>query len=343
MLAEIKDKVYELNSRKTDVDIDVNVHGSTLIATQQTRASPATTRVDFELRLEQATIRDEIRSELMLLMTGQGPYASASNALLPIVSRLSHEDRAQVASVLLMNQAQHPNDPTIYRNFAAARRSFDRHSASGPTVCVCDTKTYNIGKAFKRGPFSFGYGYENQKRHHTSCPYSRGQAEKQIWNYQLCMHLLPLVNKTVQFALSATIGGGGFELRFPLKVVPTVQRASSAIFRLFDNFTERCAELHFFSKNYVNQQLYPYFYVCNDLPTISRDDSNTAVTWDTDRIRQELRHIHRVLCDAHILNIGSIRDRDESGYTVLHVSCLSSTHIIISPTCRAHIISSRPA
>ncbi|EAA29742.1 hypothetical protein GE21DRAFT_9721 [Neurospora crassa] len=333
VLAEIKDKVYELNSRKTDVDIDVNVHGSTLIGAQQTRASPATTRIELELRLEPATIRDELRSELMLLMTGQGLYASASNALLPIVSRLSHEDRAQVASMLLMNQIPYSNNPRRHSNSAAARRSFDRHSASGPTVCGCDTKTYNTGKAFRRGPFSFGYGYENQKRHHTSCPYSGGQAVKQTWNYQLCMQLLPLVNKTVQFAFSATIGGGGFELRFPLKVFPTVQRANSAIFRLFDNFAERCAELDFFREYYVDERLYPWFCVRRICPTNNGHDSNTAVVWNIDRIRQELRHIHRVLCDAHILQIGSIRDRDESGYTVLHEMMLLILILMPVSTC----------
>ncbi|EGO55041.1 hypothetical protein NEUTE1DRAFT_139321 [Neurospora tetrasperma FGSC 2508] len=318
VLAEIKDKVYELNSRKTDVDIDVNVHGSTLIAAQQTRASPATTRVEFELRLEPVSIRDEIRSELMLLMTGQGPYASASNALLPIVSRLSHEDRAQVTSMLLMTQAQHANNPRRHSNSAAVRRSFDWHSAPWPPLCDCDIKTYNIEKTFKRGPFSFGYGYENQKRHHTSCPYNGGEAVKQTWNYRLCMQLLPLVNKTVQFALSATIGGDGLELQFPLKVFPTVQRANSAIFMLFDNFAERCAELGFFRGYYVNQRLYPQFLVHGVYPIDNEHDSNTAVAWDIDRVRQELRHIRRVLCDAHVLRIGSIRDRDESGFTVLH-------------------------
>ncbi|KAK3485245.1 uncharacterized protein B0T23DRAFT_327068 [Neurospora hispaniola] len=334
VLAEIKDKVYELNSRKTDVDIDVNVHGSTLIAAQQTRASPATTRVEFELRLEPVSIRDEIRSELMLLMTGQGPYASASNALLPIVSRLSYEDRAQVASMLLMTQAQHTNSPRRHSNSAAARRSSDRHPAPGPPLCDCDIKTYNIGKTFKRGPFSFGYGYENQKRHHNSCPYSGGQTAKRTWNSELCMQLLPLVNKTVQFALSATIGGGGFELRFPLKVVPTVQRANSAIFMLFDNFAERCAELGFFREYYVDQRLYPDFYVDYRYYVYQyRRDSNTAAVWDIDRIRQELQHIHRVLCDAHILQIGSIRDRDESGFTVLHELMLLILQVIPVYTC----------
>ena len=326
VLAEIKDGVCELKNRKVDLDIDVSIHGSSLIEVQQTRASPVTTRVEVEVRLEPSTVMDEIRNELMLLRTGQGPYASSVDAVLLTLSRLSHEDREKVASSLVMGQLHRPNDPRSTNNFAAPRRSSYRRSASQPMECCCGVKTHNTGKAFRWGPLSLGFGYENQIRHHPSCPCSRENASKHTWKYQLCMRLLPLANKTVQFAFSATIGEGGLDLRFPLKVFPTVQRANSEIFRMFDNFADQCAIISHMP-TYDNDQLYLMW----DL-----NYSNVhGFNWDVGRVREQLRYMHTVLRNAHSPQIGSIRDMDESGYTVLHVGCLP-------PTCRIRIVGHFP-
>ncbi|KAK1779641.1 hypothetical protein QBC45DRAFT_450795 [Copromyces sp. CBS 386.78] len=330
-LTEIGKHVKELNDRKTDVGIDVNVHGSSLIGVQQTGYSPARTPVEFEMRIEPSTVRDEIRSELMLLMTGQHPYPSSFSVLLPILSRLSDEDKAGVARSLGMDRPQQPSDPRSTSNFAAAKPFFDQYPASGSPICGCKIDTSKGGREFRRGPFSFGFSYQSQKRHHTSClhgnrnqnrhhascSYNEGEAVKRTWKYQLCIQLLPLVNKTLHCAFSATMGEGGLELRFPLKVFPTVRRTSSAIFSLFDNFTERCAKLSFSSK-YDNKRLFLTWKLEPSHPETNQPSHVHDFVWDIDRVREELRYMHRVLCNAHLLQIGSIRDTDESGYTVLH-------------------------
>lgn len=320
VLTDIKNQVNELHNRRTDIDIGVNVNGSSLISAQQTRANSATTRVEIELQLEPPTVRNEIRSELMLLMTGQGPYASSVNALLPSLSRLSHQDRTELANMLLINHLQHPNNPRKESNFSAARSPANQPLASVSPICGCNIKTYNTGKAFKRGLFPWGYGYQNQRRHHTSCPYNREEGVKHTWRYQLCMQLLPFANKTVQFAFSATAGQGGLDLRFPLKVIPTVQRSRSAIFNLFDEFPVRCGEFTSSVRSHGSLPLYLTWKTLQSHSAGGGSETGTFI-WDIDRVREELRHIHRKLSEAHKFQLYSIRDVDESGYTVLHVSC----------------------
>lgn len=274
------------------------------------------TNGNLEVRLEPSAIREEVRSELMLLLTGKGPYASSVHALLPFLSRLSLEEKQEIVSMLDVFPLQRPNDPKRTIIFPAGSGSCDRYSAPGSPVCGCKT-TYKAQRAFRRGPFSFGHSYQTHTRHHASCPYSGGEAVKRTWKYQLCMQLLPLANKTIQLGLSARTGQGSLELRFPLKVYATVQRSSSAIFRLFDDFTERCARLNF-SSEYDDNRLY-LTWALESCSGTGQGRYVHSILWDIGRVREELQYMRRALCDAHSLQIGSITDTDESGYTVLHV------------------------
>ncbi|KAK3388497.1 hypothetical protein B0T20DRAFT_364503 [Sordaria brevicollis] len=335
-LRELNVMMTDLNGKVNDMvnspmAVQARFDGLAASEIQATQFSSTTAHLAISVRQEPgaATKEDlnEIRKDLLMLMTGQKSRPDTlSNAPSSTGALLSDSDKVELAAQIrqeLLNPStlksscdflmatgiQPEKLPLPLRTLSAAHRSISRDK-----LCRCQIATYDKPeKTLKHGPFSFYY--RGEKQHDESCPHRKTQARDRSWRYQLGMQLAPLLNKTVQFAFSASFGGGGLELQFPMRVFPTVQRSKSPIFKLFDSFPERCTKTIRW-QSYEEKHVYLHWKM--EGKCFAHGGEVNQFIWDVDLVRAELRHIHKALLDSETFQIGSIRDRDESGYTVLH-------------------------
>lgn len=259
--------------------------------------SRISSRVQSQLTLrEMVTLRDG----MLPVITGREP--GMSGAAQNIAERLSDTDKRDMV-FLLMND--------LIRTPRALHEVCDeiipRHeSLPGPSrLAGCSRRCQgrSLGAKDDLPPF----GRHKNRYHDESCPWFRSPA----WSrrYQFSFQLLPFLNKTVEIVFGATFQGGGFHIEPPLRVYPTVRRLQSPIFSLFDNLPKRCTlettELEYFTEySWVDQW----------------DRVRCAGwKWDLGRVRLELANLPEKLAMIQASGRGSIRDKDESGQTLLVV------------------------
>lgn len=318
----------------TPMTVQARFEGLAASEIRTTQLNSTTAHLAISVKQEQgAATKDdlnEIRKDLLMLMTGQKARVDKQSSAPSFdVGHLSDAGKVELAGQIRQELLQHPSALKNSCDFVSApgnqsaklpgahlSLSPSHRSGTQPKTCRCQIAIYNRPeKSLRRGPFSFYY--RGEKQHEECCSRKKTQSTDRSWEYQLGLQLAPLVNKTVQFAFSATFGGGGFELQFPMKVFPTVQRSKSPIFKLFDNFPARCSKSISWHA-YGAEEVYLGWMVAGKCHT--HGGRVNQFVWDVELVRAELQYIHKALLDVTTLQLGSVRDRDESGYTVLHVS-----------------------
>jgi hypothetical protein len=127
------------------------------------------------------------------------------------------------------------------------------------------------------------------------------------------MQLLPFLERTVALTFSTTKESGGFHVGYSLRTFATVQRSKSPIFRFFDDFPDRCR-----ATELRTLVVHPTFWLVRTCP----ESFSTCEGFDFDRnvVKRELREGYKLLLTESSSGRGKLTDRDESGWTLLHVS-----------------------
>lgn len=271
------------------------------------------------------SLREELNStthrlldlqHLILSTTGERAPACPRPGRVPAVAaaaattRLSEPENMVLAGEL---QRRFVLQPSLMRdacNFTVAQ-------TARLSTWPCQCGTLRRETALRLGPLSLNV--ETKRKHDKTCP--RAHVAGSAWRYRLAVQLLPLLSKTVELTFGATHGGGGFEMEQPLRVFATVRRDQSAVFQLFDDFPRRYGA--------VKKQAGYKGFAWVDSEDLRRviwypGQWFAGYDWDVEAVRQGLRNMAESLRDAVLQGTGSVRDRDQYGHTILHVSCSSS-------------------
>ncbi|KAK3994244.1 hypothetical protein QBC44DRAFT_49185 [Cladorrhinum sp. PSN332] len=144
---------------------------------------------------------------------------------------------------------------------------------------------------------------ETRQHHESTCLYGVAGA----YCYRMSFQLPPIFNKKLEFGVGATIQRGGLRLDMPFRLFSTVKRSGSPIFQLFDNFAESCGARKLELE--ANRM-----YRCLS----QAGDPFGGFEWDVEAVQKQLVHIRNFLRHAQAKGLGSVTDKDEHGYTILH-------------------------
>ncbi|KAK4167788.1 hypothetical protein QBC43DRAFT_285681 [Cladorrhinum sp. PSN259] len=179
------------------------------------------------------------------------------------------------------------------------------YESSHRVICYPETCGCRPVRRLKRiGSSRSSYSFDTRGRHEPNCPYGVSDASWHRFSFQL----LPLFNKKLEFALGAIRNAGGLHLEMPIQLYSVVKRSESAIFQRFEKFAENCGARKLASKA---NNVYS-FIDCTDHSRFGEYE------WDVIAVRRELSDMHRFLRDTKTKGLGSARDKDEHGYTILH-------------------------
>ncbi len=223
------------------------------------------------------------------------------------------EDTAQIRGRLLpasritgdFTAKQIPFTPTQTR----VRRRNIRIQRPSPGICCC-RRTQSKTRA---SWLSIAFHYVKCEDHQPSCHLYGSDNTSRMLRARV---ILPrLLSKALEFSLTTTTGGGHYGLFTGLEVVRFIDRATSpafALFRIERVENRRCYEI------LKNQGLGQRRGGFNSL-------KYRGFEWDEqDAVAMEmfLDNLHQSLSRQFSTGQSSVRDRDEQGVTLLHVSLI---------------------
>jgi hypothetical protein len=253
----------------------------------------------------QSAIREEIpilRDAVLGIMTGKIEELSRKEHT--AASRLSTAECAKLEAQIGQQLIMRPSALREASNFVSMPRRRGMPCNCWPSI---------LESTYRRGPFCIKIEYSSQ--HRSSCRYH--QSGRQSWRYAASARLLPFVQKTVELGLSLTSGAGFFSIAPLLAAYCTVKRSDSPIFKLFDEFPDRCATRILMSS--PNFDAFSPYWVVDDVATALQ------CNWDLPMVKSELIHLIKTLEMNFEHKSGSGSDKDENGNTMLHVSGCKDT------------------
>lgn len=239
-------------------------------------------------------IRDGIRSGLQAeaCLPLQGPSAIDEVA--------GSEFEVNITSGTVKYSCNDSSTSPLGRNhdMVAFRKAF------GTWRCIC-RKTHST-KVWSCGPFGFKTGTRPVK--HCSI-----HGESYSWSYSIEAKLSPWLHKVLEFTLGVNKSRQAWQILPSLKLNPVVERAKSPLFRLFDDFIDKC-------------------------PTVSSDYRENTTRWWSRKARCGIflewdnstttRYMTELVCDIQQLitsGQASGSDVDEHGHTLLMVRLFISS------------------
>jgi hypothetical protein len=250
----------------------------------------------------QSAIREEIpilRDAVLGIMTGK--IEGLSRREHTAASRLSTSECAELETQIGQQLIMRPS---------ALREASDFVSMPRRRGMPCNCWSSSLLSTYQHGPFGIKVEYSSQ--HHSSCRYHR--LGKQSWRYAASARLLPFVQRTVELGLSLTSGAGYFPIAPLLNAYCTVKRSESPIFKLFDDFPDRCGKKIWRDSPGVDFDYIPPFWLENDSAT------DIQYNWDLPMLKTEMIRLIKTLEINFENKSGSGSDKDEYGNTMLHVS-----------------------
>lgn len=244
---------------------------------------------------------NDFRNEILSLITDQqpshGPHQSALRPEYPVAPRFSPEENKHFS-------ARIRND--ILQSHSTLKDACDFLKKEKMPDCRCTLVSRKSVRYSRLSYLSESIGY-----HNSSCPFR--QTGRRSWRYQVSIQLLPFIARTVELVLGGSEHGTKSTLEYPLKVVCTVPRFESVMFRLFDEFST-------IARPCWNKKRNESHFVWE----VVKEDEEThhcyGLEWDIMEVRDGLRHLNKCLRKILENGQGSLHDRDECGHTILHVS-----------------------
>ncbi|KAK1725835.1 uncharacterized protein BDZ83DRAFT_277457 [Colletotrichum acutatum] len=127
----------------------------------------------------------------------------------------------------------------LFRNPENLQDGFD-HSVRGlSTFKYCHCRTRTKVRDMRMGPLKLQTTQKSD--HRPGCQHS--QLGSTSWSYTVCAILYSFLHKTMELAIGAATGPGGFFLAPPLRFRNIVRRSESEIFRSFDLFPTICTKM----------------------------------------------------------------------------------------------------
>lgn len=256
-------------------------------------------------RREHEVTRAELRSlrdAVLPVMTGRTQTIAATDQT-AVAARLSDTDKSELVGQLC--QALMSSHSALeqscdnagylagkYRKVRTVSRWLSTHNS-----CFCFKSRKSWTSRLITG---VSIEYDLQADHHPACPLAKNTGRS--WSYTLSLSLLPLISRTIALSFGARCQGGGWSMSPALKVYATIPRATSPMFRAFDDLRYR----------------------------LSRTDRAGLESI----MRYELSQISGLVRDMMASRTGSVTDRDENNRTILHVRASTSRTWIVLITPR---------
>jgi hypothetical protein len=250
----------------------------------------------------------QIRDELLALLTGHSIQLSNESQRTSLV--LDETDRRAVEQQTRLQLMRYPS------SLVEASRALPNWKGAIGKPCRCRTSR----KIRKTDAWRLSFRIETSADHRPDCPYIRLGYRTTAFSVRTA--LAPFINGTVELAVGATTGPGGWFMPPPLRFAGTVQRSKSPLFQAFAQTTARCAE----DKNVDYMKGQVLFWsretVLDLLPEVrfTGQGSYIQVKWDPTSTKSQLIELRTRILEEVTCGRASGSDMDESGETILFVS-----------------------
>lgn len=245
----------------------------------------------------------QMSNNLMAVLTGRTGQLSVKSQ--QTVSSLGEGDRLMVQQHAQSQLLRYPGD------LAAAKRTW--------TPCRCRPIHHVIDSSH----WGVRVTTETSQDHRSDCPHFRRGTRTRVSSIR--MVLLPFVNATMELAIGATTGAGGWALAPTLRFRGIVQRSKSPLFRAFAENVFSCCDMKT-DDDFGN---------VTDVPVYSRGGEDETlrlipepkplglnrISWDIPCLKPNLARLSSRLTEAVERGDACAMDTDERGQTLLFVSC----------------------